>query len=154
MSNRFFHVLLVVLATILATGCASGQKYGEVADRFPSVPAESGRIFFYRPSGLGAAVKPKIRLNDEVVGISQAKGFIFVDRPAGDYRVACSTEVERAQTLRLQPGDVRYVELQMQMGFFVGRVLPVLVGENEALQKLAKLRYYGDEELLTGAPDN
>ena len=44
---------IVVLVAVLVAGCASGPKYSLVASTFPSMPAQRGRIFFYRPSALG-----------------------------------------------------------------------------------------------------
>ncbi|TAK94246.1 MAG: DUF2846 domain-containing protein [Verrucomicrobia bacterium] len=120
-------LVLPAIAAMLVTGCASGPRYNEVKASFPPLPAEKGRIFFYRTAVLGAGVQPSVKLNDTPVGSAKPKGFFYVDRPPGDYRVETSTEVSRRLSLTLEAGQTRYVRLNMAMGFFVGHVWPELV---------------------------
>ncbi len=149
MNNRLA-TLCCALAVTLSLGCASGPPYAEVVDRIPPIPVDQGRIFFYRSSALGAAVAPDVRLNDEVVGPSTAKGFFFVDRDPGDFVVACSTEEEHRLSFTLDAAETRYVKLVVQLGFFVGHILPEIVDEEEALEELAKTKYIGAEGTLLG----
>ena len=140
-------LLFPFLLTLLAS-CASGPPYKKIEDRLPPIPEGSGRLLIYRPSSMGAAVTPSIKLNDVSVAKSKAKGFLFLDCPAGDYRVSCSTEAKHSQSVRLEPQEVRYIRLGVSMGLFVGHITPLLVPSDEALAQLASLRYYGDPELL------
>lgn len=139
---------LIALLAVLSTACASGQKYEDVVDRIPPVPADHGRIIFYRTSIAGAAVKPKVQLNDEVVGKATALAFFYEDRPPGDYVVSCSTEEEHRLSFTLAVDQVRYVKLIMQMGLFVGHVRPELVDEEQAGKDLGSTKYTGDESRL------
>ena len=141
-----------VLAALVSVGCASGPKYTEIEARIPPVADGNGRIFFYRTQRVGAAIQPQVRVNDEPVGPAKARGFFFVDRPEGDYEVACSTEVKNRQTLRLESKETRYVKLGVAMGILVGRVVPKLVAAEEGLKDLQDLHYIGAEELLTPSP--
>ena len=84
--------LWLVLCAALVAGCASGPKFSDVKGSIPDVAPELGRIYFYRPSAVGAAVQPNIRLNDDVVGEMVPLGFFFVDRYPGNYVVSVSTE--------------------------------------------------------------
>lgn len=147
--------LLVPILAALTLGlssCASGPKYAEVAARIPEVPLGQGRIFFYRPSALGAAVQPDVRLNDEVVGEALAHGFFFVDRPPGDYVVACSTEEEHHLSFTLEPKQVRYVKLVITFGFFMGHVMPELVDEQTGAAGVADSTYTGPDRDLLSSP--
>src|SRR5262245_27691468 len=121
-----------LLATLLLSGCASGPKYSMVASTLPPLASQKGRIYFYRPSALGAAVQPDIKLNGEKVGTAKPHGFYFVDREPGNYEVTAATETEKKLTFVLEPNQERYVRLKMQMGVFVGRVVPELVDKAKA----------------------
>jgi hypothetical protein len=137
----------LVLSVAILSGCASGVKFADMNPELSSADPNEGRIFIYRKTTLGAAVKPKIRLNEEVVGVSTARGFIFVDRPAGDYVVATSTEVKRNLSFVLEPSQTRYVRQKVNMGFFVGHVYSELVEEEEALKDLESCKYIGTEDM-------
>lgn len=58
----------LVLVSALLSACASGPKYADVMSTQPSLTPTQGRIYFYRPSALGAAVQPDIKLNGQKVG--------------------------------------------------------------------------------------
>jgi len=131
---------------LLLTGCASGPKYTEVASSFDSLDPENGRIYIYRPSALGAAIQPKVKLNGEVVGKAVSHGFFFVDRAPGEYQIMTSTEVDRSLSLTLEKGETRYVRLKISMGFMVGHVYPELVDESEGQAEIEKLNYTGDSQ--------
>jgi hypothetical protein len=102
-----------------------------------------GRISFYRTALIGTAVQPDVKLNGEVVGKAVPNGFFYADRPAGNYQVATETEVERKLTFTLEPGQVRYVRLNISMGFFVGHVYGELVDEPKGREEIADMRYTG-----------
>lgn len=111
-------VLSLIFSIIVLSGCASGPTFNEYAANIPEVSNDSGRIYVYRTATLGAAVQPGIRVNGEVVGKAVPQGFFFIDRPAGSYEVSASTQAKRSLALNLEPGDERYVRLEVKMGFF------------------------------------
>ena len=141
------HLLFVFsLVLLLLTGCASGPKYSEVASGFDSLDSEKGRIYIYRPSAVGAAVQPKVKLNGEVIGQAISHGFFFVDRAPGEYQIMTSTEVDRSLSLTLDKGETRYVRLNISIGFLVGHVYPELVDNTEGQAEIEKLSYTGGSE--------
>jgi hypothetical protein len=150
--SRTLLALVITALALVTTGCASGPTFEEVEARFPPLAEGHGRVFFYRPSGMGAAVKPQIMLNDESVGTSKAQGFLFVDREPGDYVATCSTEVDRSQTFQLDAMETRYIRLSISMGFFVGHVSPSLIDPEVAKEEIRGLHYTGAESLLLPAP--
>ncbi len=104
----------------------------------PPVPEGQGRIFFYRTTALGAAIQPPVKLNGQKVGIAKPRGAFFVDRAPGNYEVETSTEVKRKLSFVLEPQQVRYVRLQIGMGFFVGHVWGELVEPSAGEPEVAK----------------
>jgi Protein of unknown function (DUF2846) len=135
---------IVVLLAALLSGCASGPKYSMVASTLPSVPAQQGRIYFYRPSALGAGIQPDIKLNGQKVGTAKPHGVYFVDRDPGNYEVTAATETEKRLTFVLEPGQQRYVRLKVQVGVLVYRIVPELVDKPEADGELAELSYIAE----------
>ena len=131
-------LLLALLGLALLAGCAtSGQTYSQLQTNLTPPAEGQGRIFIYRTIVLGAAVQPSVKVNDAVVGSAVPRGFFYVDRPAGDYTISTATEVTRTLSLTLAPGQVRYVRLNIGMGFFVGHVWPELVEDAEGQKDIA-----------------
>jgi hypothetical protein len=144
MHDRKVPVLILAAALALA-GCATtGPRFSEIEARIPAVPADDGRIYFYRKSiFFGDGLRPPVKLNGQDVGRPVPNGFFFVDRPAGDYVVSTSTEVVRSLPLTLAKHEEKYVRFEATMGVFVGHISPELVDKNEALSELAGMHYVG-----------
>lgn len=133
-----------VLVVLFLSGCATGPKYTEAVSTIPSLTPSQGRIYFYRPSAFGAAVQPDINLNGQKVGTAKPHGFYFVDRGPGNYEVTAATETEKKLTFTLEARQERYVRLKIQMGLFVGRIVPELVDKAEAEGELKELSFIAD----------
>ncbi len=136
--------LIALLAAVLLAGCAtSGATYTELQPKLAPPAAGQGRIFLYRNAVVGMAVQPSVKLNDVVIGTAVPHGFIYVDRPAGDYTISTTTEVTRTLSLTLAPGQVRYVRLAIGVGFFVGHVYPELVDNTEGAEDISDCHLIG-----------
>ena len=135
--------LAAVAASLLLSACASGTKFSEMSATMPAAQPEMGRIYFYRRALAGMAVQPEVRLNGEKVGKAVPNGFFYVDRPAGNYQVVTETEVEKKLTFTLEPGQVRYVRLDISIGFWVGHVYGLLIDEDKAKSEIASMHYIG-----------
>jgi hypothetical protein len=94
----------------------------------------------------GAGIQPDVMLNGARVGDSTPGGFFFIDRPAGNFEVLLSTEVERKVTFTLAPKEERYVRMTVGLGVIVYRVYPELVDPAEALKEIVELSYTGDQK--------
>ena len=135
---------LTVGMVLLLSGCATGAKYAEVKSTIPALAPSEGRIYFYRPSALGAAVQPDIKLNGQKVGTAKPHGFYFVDRAPGNYEVSAATETEKKLTFTLAAGQERFVRLKIQIGLLVGRIVPELVDRTEAEGELKDLSFIAE----------
>jgi hypothetical protein len=136
-------VLLVFAVSFLASCATSGPKFVEYQTEMAPPNPEFGRIYFYRTSTLGAALRPDVLLNDEKVGEAIARGFFYVERPPGEYVVVTSTEVTRKASFILEKGQTRFIRFSVSFGFFVGHVYGELVDESEALSEINDCRYTG-----------
>jgi len=140
--------LRLVLGCMLAlslSACASGVKFTDMRPSLAPPSQEMGRIFFYRPVTIGAALKPDILVNGNRVGESVAWGFFHIDRPPGNYEVVTSTEVDRKVSFVLEKGQTRYIRFSVNMGFFVGHVYGELVEQATALPELEGCKYAGQD---------
>lgn len=141
------HLIAISLfgITLLGAGCAaSGPKYTEVAQSFPTLAPEEGRIYFFRSNSMfGAAVQPDIHLDGPVVGKSQPGGFFFVDRPAGRHLASATTETEKTLTFTLDAGETKYVRTSPSIGVLVGRIVLELEDPKKAHAEIEKLAFTG-----------
>lgn len=134
------------LLALTLSACASGMKFTEMNPSTMPKDQDSGRIFFYRTTTLGAALRPDIQLNGTKVGDAVAQGFFYVDRPPGNYEVVTSTEVDRKVTFVLEKGQTRFVKFSVSMGFFVGHVYGELVDPAGGLEEIKECKYTGVDE--------
>jgi hypothetical protein len=125
-------------------GCTVTGQGAEVVSTIPPLTPSQGRIYFYRPSAFGAGVQPDSKLNGQKVGTAKPHGFYFVDRAPGNCEVTAATETEKKLTFTLDPRQERYVRLKIQMGVFVGRIVPELVNKAEAEEELKELSFIAD----------
>jgi len=133
---------LFTLLAFLAGCAATGPKMSEVKSTIPALSQDQGRIYFYRTRSIfGAAITADLRVNGDVVGRSTRGSFFFVDRPAGNYEVASSTETEKKATFALSGRETKYVRTYVGMGILVGRIIPELVNADEAEKEMADLAY-------------
>ncbi|OIR15142.1 hypothetical protein GALL_42610 [mine drainage metagenome] len=144
-------VLVFLIALSLLQGCASGPSYSAMANSIPPVPADKGRIYFYRPSVLGAAIQPAVRVDGVAVGKAQSEGFFYVDLAPGSHVVETTTEVSRRLTFLLGKGQTRYVKLAISIGFAVGHVYPELVDDAVGQKGVQDCKYIGTAPSM-GAP--
>jgi hypothetical protein len=70
-------------------------------------------------------------------------GFFYVDCSPGNHHIATSTEVERELSFTIDKGEVRYVRLDISMGFFVGHVYPDLIEQQVAESEISRCHYIG-----------
>ena len=141
-NNRFLFLCIVI---VILSGCAvSGPKYAEHSKSIAPLASDKGRIYFFRDdSFVGGAVRPDILLNGKAVGESLPGGYFLIDKEPGNHTVSTSTEVDRTVEFVLASGETKYIKTSVSMGFFVGHVIPELVGETDALKAMKELTFAG-----------
>ena len=83
---KYIRLLAILVFVNAVTGCASGIKYTDFQQKMPSISQDTGRIFFYRPSSFGAAIRPDVMLNNEKVGEAISHGFFYEDQSPASIR--------------------------------------------------------------------
>ena len=61
--KRIAQFTVMILLAIAFTACATGAKFNEVNPDLVAENPDMGRIFFYRPSAIGAALQPDVMIN-------------------------------------------------------------------------------------------
>jgi hypothetical protein len=134
---------IVVAMLLTLVSCATGTKFTALQPKTTPDTADLGRIFFYRPSSFGAALRPSVQLNGEKVGEAISQGFFYVDRPPGEYEVVTQTEVKRKVSFVLEKGQTRFIRFSTSMGFFAGHVYGQLVEQDIAMKEIKECKYTG-----------
>lgn len=144
---RAVKIMIAAIVFAILTGCAAtGPLYSDISASIPPVPADKGRIYFYRSDTMfGAAVTSDIRLNGKVVGRSERASVFYVDQAPGNCVVSTSTEVEKQLTFTLAAKETRYVHTSVSMGVLVGRINAKLVNATEAKSEIESLHYIGGQ---------
>lgn len=144
---RAVKIMIAAIVFAILTGCAAtGPLYSDISASIPPVPADKGRIYFYRSDTMfGAAVTSDIRLNGKVVGRSERASVFYVDQSPGNCVVSTSTEVEKQLTFTLAAKETRYVHTSVSMGVLVGRINAKLVNATEAKSEIESLHYIGGQ---------
>jgi hypothetical protein len=153
--TRTLRLAAIACLTLLLAGCAAtGPKFAEVEANLPALRAGEGRIYIFRENtGMGAGVRPDVRLNGEVVGAPQPGSFFFVDKPVGHYTASARTEAESSVEFLLREGENAYVSLRIGMGLLVGRPQLMLHPAQAGAAALPGLAYIGSVPLAPGRAD-
>jgi hypothetical protein len=129
------------------------MKFAQIQPSTKPIDSELGRIFFYRPSSFGAAIRPDVLLNGEKVGEAISWGYFYVDRPPGDYQVVTNTEVTRKLSFILEEGQTRYIKFSTSFGFIMGHVYGKLVDQETGFSEIQKCKYTGGEKVIEQISD-
>jgi len=135
---------LVASAALGLVSCASGPTYAEVSKTLPPIPKGQGRVFVYRTSSIGMAVKPSIKIDGQAVGTSTAHGFSYSDHSPGAHEVSLMTEWKHKDTVNVTAGQPSFVRTHVTMGAFVGHVIPTHVDRAEGESEIQKCKLVTD----------
>lgn len=107
-NDIFRHIPVAVCIATLAS-CASGPTYAELKPKLPPIPSGQGRVFVYRTSTFGMAIKPDVKIDNKVAGTSAARGFLYADQPAGSHEISITTEWKHKATVNVTAGQPSFV---------------------------------------------
>ena len=131
-SLRRLFVAFAVGAALLASGCASvpmgAPEQEKVLKTFAAKPGKAG-IYIYRNETLGAAVTMDVFLNDQLLGQTAAKTFLYVEVDPGTYKVLGKSENDSIMMVIAEPGHNYFIWQEVKMGLLYARNEMKLVDE-------------------------
>jgi biopolymer transport protein ExbD len=134
-------------------GWASGPSYDSVKDTFPSTAANAGRIFIYRDAIYSPSKTPAVLLNGEQAGLSKARGFFYVDRPGGEYKVEVAGEKSSPASFTLSPGQTAYVRINVHANLTAVTLYPEVVDASTAQRELTACNYISENATAETSPE-
>lgn len=134
---------MLVTLLFLVTGCASPPSYDEYASSLRPVSQDKGRIYVYRLTSEGDAIRPAVRIDGEPVGRIIPDGFFFVDLPAGKYVISATTKSKPSMTVDLDAGEEVFVRMDVKILVAKWQVTPVHVHPPVAREELRRTEYTG-----------
>ncbi len=143
MKVKIFKTISLLLISFSFFSCASGPGFDEYSQQIPKLNPEQGRVFVYRISTLGAAVRPKVMIDGQEVGVARADGFFYVDILPGEHELKVSTKKSNTVSFDIEKGQTKYIRIGVRMGLFVGHVDSLLVDYHEALEEISTTNYKG-----------
>ena len=134
--NKLF-VLASCVSIVFLVGCASAHQNVRMPDQARRIedPAK-GRIYVFRPSSFGGAVKMNVADGGNPIGATGPKSYLCWEREPGDVIVSSASENTSRVAIPLRAGDVYYVLQSIRMGIWVARNELELVPEERAQKEL------------------
>lgn len=131
----------VLTATIILTGCSTpGPKFTDYRAALPPPAEGMSRIWFYRNSVFfGDGMVPYIKLDGTNVVRSVPDTFYQTEVAPGLHKVSVSTETTKEVMVNVRTNEDAYVNFYILPGVLVGRVVPTVVLEPDALRSMEKL---------------
>ena len=137
---RYFVSAICIASTLGFVSCAGGGTYAETKANLPKIEKGKGRVFVYRPSSLGFGVRPKVKIDDKVVGVSQGQGFLYSDQTPGTHVVSTSTEWKRKATVNVVEGQPTFVKCSVYPGVVLAQIAPKQVERSVGEAEIQKCK--------------
>lgn len=134
---------LLALFVVLAWGCATGPEYKEIQSDIAAIEAGKGRIYFYRPQ-MSFLYVGSVTLNGEEVRVPAAGGFVYVDKPPGEYEVVIDAASTEAATFEFEAGEEIFIRITVDAGgLFLYTISPQFTDRDTAIREMQELNYPG-----------
>ncbi|MEW5943063.1 MAG: DUF2846 domain-containing protein [Pseudomonadota bacterium] len=130
-SRSVFGFVLVVLATVIATGCATlppteVMKAETTNYRLPQLP-QAGKAIVYvvRPSPLGGIIRFNVFLDDQddesEMGYTQSGQYIYFTVAPGQHKIFSKAENWAEASFIANAGDIIFFQQEPTMGIIIAR---------------------------------
>jgi len=134
--RHLFVSMFFILIPLGLVSCAGGLAYNDIKNDLPKIQNGKGRVFVYRPSSMGFAVKPKIKIDGNIVGVSEGKGFLYSDQSPGQHTVSTSTEWKHNATVYVSKGQPTFVRCSVFPGLLAAHIVPKQVEQAKGQREI------------------
>lgn len=87
----------------------------------PTPKAGKGQVVFFRPGGMGTAIKCTVRESGKMVGRVGNKRYYVIDAEPGVHTFTAKSEKTDEVTVQVEPDETAFVKCKIAMGMMVGR---------------------------------
>lgn len=116
--------MLMIAATALVAAIPSVAVAGDkdaAPATIPTPKAGMGQVAFFRPGGMGSAVKCTIREDGKMVGRVSGNRYWIVDVAPGTHTYTTKSEATDVVNVQVEPDETTFVKCKISMGIMVGR---------------------------------
>jgi hypothetical protein len=114
-------LLASLSALVLSPAPALAKSQAKAAIVLPTPKPGKGQVVFFRPGGMGGAVKCTVRENGKMVGRVAANRYYVIDAEPGVHTFTAKSEATDAVTVQVEPDETSFVKCKIAMGMMVGR---------------------------------
>jgi hypothetical protein len=115
-------ILLSLSALMLSPAAAvAGGKPAAAPVALPTPKPGMGQIVFFRPGGMGAAIKCTVREDGKMIGRVSGNRYFVVNAAPGVHKFTAKSEATDEVTVQVEPDETGFVKCKIAMGLMVGR---------------------------------
>ena len=122
--TRTAATIALSISALALVNCAGGPSYAEAKSTLPPIAKGKGRVFVYRPSSIGMAIRPTVKINGKEENTSYAQGFFYSDQTPGNHKISIKTEWNHENTFSVKAGQPSFVKCRVMPGVLVGHFIP------------------------------
>jgi hypothetical protein len=107
---------------LAASPAHAGKKDAPVTPiSIPTPPEGKGQIVFFRPGGMGAAIRCTVRENGAMVTRVMGNRYDVIVAEPGPHSYTTKTESTDTVNVEVEPGETTFVKCTIAMGIMAGR---------------------------------
>lgn len=103
-------------------------------------PEGKGLIYLIRSRSTGTLIKFKVFVNDEYIGATKGKNFLYKIVDPGHYKILSKAENQHEIEFEVEAGKIYYVLQKIRLGVIKARVRMYLTDEGEGRTRLKKCK--------------
>jgi len=128
---------------LILSACASGVELSKTDVLNEKIPSGESQIIVYRPSIFGAAIQPKVYVDNVETGQCQPQGVFIVKSGKGTHNISATTEVTKQLTIDVKPEETAYVRCSIGFGLMTGRPELTRVSNSVGEAEASNLKFTG-----------
>ncbi len=113
--------LACLTAMVMVPAQVAAKSEPKAAISLPAPKPGKGQIVFFRPGGMGSAIKCTVRENGKMVGRVSGNRYYVIDAEPGVHTFTAKSEATDAVTVQVEPDETSFVKCKIAMGMMVGR---------------------------------
>ncbi len=118
--NRVKIACMTALLAVPAQAMA-GKSDNKAAIVLPTPKPGKGQVVFFRPGGMGSAIKCTVREEGKMVARVSGNRYYVIDAEPGVHTFTAKSEKTDAVTVQVEPDETSFVKCKIAMGMMVGR---------------------------------